>query len=214
MRLSLEPVQSILCLGAHSDDIEIGCGGTILSLLERNPELKMDWVVFSAAGKRGEEARASFEAWIGSAPNCNLHLFDFEDTLFPIQLAKLKRTLSDLSKIIEPDLIFTHRLEDAHQDHRTVAEITWNAFRNHWILEYEIPKYEGDLGRPNVYIPLSTSVAEQKLSLLMREFESQQTKPWFARQTFQSLLNLRSIECRAESGYAEAFHCRKQVFAI
>ena len=214
MQLSISSAKSVLCLGAHSDDIEIGCGGTLLAMLEQNPNLRIDWVVFSAAGDRGSEAKASFRAWCKSALNCKLHLFEFTDTLFPTQLAELKQTLSDLSKTVAPDIVLTHRLEDAHQDHRTIAEITWNAFRNHWILEYEIPKYEGDLGRPNVYVPLSKETAERKLALLMGEFESQQSKPWYARHTFQSIMQLRSIECRSESGYAEAFYGRKQILAV
>lgn len=214
MQLSLSTAKSVLCLGAHSDDIEIGCGGTLLALLASNPSLEVHWVVFSAAGNRGAEARASFESWCQASPNCKLYLYEFEDTLFPVQLASLKKTLANLATQLTPDVIFTHRLKDAHQDHRTVGEITWNAFRNHWILEYEIPKYEGDLGRPNIYVPLPKECAERKLQLLMTQFESQQAKPWYMEQTFRSLMHLRSIECRAESGYAEAFHSQKQVLSI
>ncbi len=209
LQLSLSQAKAVLCLGAHADDIEIGCGGTLLTLLNARPELSVDWVVFSTTPERRQEALQSFQVWCGSFPNCKLHTFAFEDTLFPVQLREIKGTVAKLAKEVSPDLIFTHRLEDAHQDHRTIAEVTWNAFRDHLILEYEIPKYEGDLGRPNVYMPIDSMLAERKLSLLMGEFESQREKVWYEAATFRSLMQLRSIECRSPSGYAEAFHARK-----
>jgi len=199
----------VLCIGAHPDDIEIGCGGTVLGLLENNPHLKLDWVVMGCNALRKAEAQAAFEAWTNGRENCFAHLFEFEDTLFPSQIVEIKRAMHKLSESIQPDIIFTHRREDFHQDHRTLAEVTWNTFRGHLILEYEIAKYEGDLGNPNVFVPLTNEIATKKTEMLMNIFATQQTKPWYSRETFEAMMRLRGVESKSASGFAEAFHGRK-----
>ena len=209
MYFDLSAAKSVLCIGAHPDDIEIGCGGTILSLLAKNPSLRVDWAVFGCNTQRTTEARDAFQAWSKGSVNCEAHLFAFEDTLFPSQIVEIKRAMHNISQTVRPDIVFTHRREDLHQDHRTLAEVTWNTFRHHLILEYEIPKYEGDLGNPNVFAPLSAEHASKKVDLLLNHFASQQGKPWFDRETFQAIMRLRGVECKSESGFAEAFHGRK-----
>jgi LmbE family N-acetylglucosaminyl deacetylase len=209
MHFELMRARSVLCLGAHPDDIEIGCGGTLLSMLKANPDLKVDWAVFSCNGPRLQEAKGAFQAWCQGAKNCSLHLFEFHDTMFPSQWPEIKQAVHTLGNSLQPDLIFTHRREDVHQDHRTLCEVTWNAFRNHTILEYEIPKYEGDLGNPNVYVPLTSEIASSKVELLLRLFNSQQDKPWYDAETFRALMRIRGVESKAESGFSEAFHARK-----
>ncbi len=202
-------IERVLCLGAHPDDIEIGCGGTILSLLEAHPRVHMEWVVFSATEVRKHEAEASFNDFCGSYPQCRLTLFDFPDAHFPWHGQAMKETLRKIAKEFNPDLIFTTRRKDLHQDHQTLGTLTWKTFRNHWIWEYEIPKYDGDLGRPNVYVPISAPMAERKLDLLMKHFPSQQSRHWYRRSTFQSVLHLRAIETNARSGFAEGFYVDK-----
>jgi len=199
----------VLCIGAHPDDIEIGCGGTVLGLLANNHSLKLDWVVMGCNALRKAEAQAAFEAWTNGRENCFAHLFEFEDTLFPSQIVEIKRAMHKLSESIQPDIIFTHRREDFHQDHRTLAEVTWNTFRGHLILEYEIAKYEGDLGNPNVFVPLTNEIATKKTEMLMNIFATQQTKPWYSRETFEAMMRLRGVESKSASGFAEAFHGRK-----
>ena len=209
MFFDLSKAKSILCIGAHPDDIEIGCGGTVLALLDSNPDLKLDWVVFGCNQLRKAEAQAAFEAWTNRRANCVPHFYDFEDTLFPSQIVEIKRAMHKLSESIHPDVIFTHRREDYHQDHRTLAEVTWNTFRGHLILEYEIAKYEGDLGNPNVFVSLTDEIALKKTEMLMNLFPTQQTKPWYNSGAFQSIMRLRGIEAKSASGFAEAFHGRK-----
>ena len=199
----------LLCIGAHSDDIEIGCGGTVLEWLSRYEEVEITWVVLSASGMRVAEARDSANAISHGAKLINLVLRDFRDGYFPAQFDEAKNLFEELKANANPDVIFTHRLEDRHQDHRLVAELTWQTFRDHLILEYEIPKYEGDLGQPNLFVALSSNVAKGKIKHLEHHFGSQRSKGWFRPETFSSLLQLRGIECRAASGYAEAFHARK-----
>ena len=206
---NLSTARSVLCIGAHPDDIEIGCGGTILSLLASNPNLRLDWVVMGCNPERKTEALDAFQAWCQGHETRFVHIFEFTDTFFPSQIAEIKRAMHSLADTIQPDIIFTHRREDLHQDHRTLSEVTWNTFRKHLILEYEIPKYEGDLGNPNVFVPLTTELAQQKIDLLMRHFPSQQDKPWFVRPTFESIMRIRGIESKSASGLAEAFHGRK-----
>lgn len=201
----------ILCLGAHSDDIEIGCGGTILSLSERFPDCKFHWVVFSAAGVRAHEARRGALLFGGPSAGKQLMVKRFKDGFFPYRGAEVKAVFEGLKKSVCPDLIFTHNRKDAHQDHRTLAQLTWNTFRDHLILEYEIPKYDGDLGNPSVFVPLTAEVCDKKVDGILDTFQSQKAKQWFQRETFLSLMRLRGMECNAPSGYAEAFFCRKLV---
>jgi LmbE family N-acetylglucosaminyl deacetylase len=210
--LRFDHLQTVLCLGAHSDDIEIGCGGTLMRLLAERPGIEVHWVVFSAAGVRGEEAQASAAAFLSSVALKRIVLHQFPDTCFPFVGMEIKEQFRQLQTEVSPDLIFTHRLEDRHQDHRLIAELTWNAFRDHLILEYEIQKYEGDLGTPNFYVPLDKTAVQQKVAHLVKHFASQHAKPWYTAETFQSLLRIRGIECNSPSGYAEGFYCRKLVY--
>ena len=198
----------VLCLGAHSDDIEIGCGGTILRLLGSHPNCEISWVVLSSNQERGREARDSAERFLVNAKAKEIIVERFRDGFFPFDGPKIKEFFEGLKRV-SPDMILTHRSKDAHQDHRQVAELTWNTFRDHFILEYEIPKYDGDLGQPSVFMPLAAEVSQKKVGYLIDVFASQRSKNWFARDTFLSLMRLRGMECNAPSGYAEAFYCRK-----
>lgn len=200
---------SVLCLGAHSDDIEIGAGGTILHWIDSGVRLEVHWCVLSAQGERAVEAEASAAAFLAGATRIQIELASFRDTFFPYQGDELKEWFTELRSRVDPDVIFTHRKDDAHQDHREVCQLTWNAFRDHLILEYEIPKWDGDLGQPNGYVPLETKVLERKIELLITHFGSQRSKDWFDAETFHGLARLRGIECRALEGYAEAFILRK-----
>jgi LmbE family N-acetylglucosaminyl deacetylase len=214
MKLSLarrdSDILNILCLGAHSDDIEIGCGGSLLQLKKTHQKIKFHWVVFSAAGSRGIEAAKGAELFTAGCET-ELVLKEYRDGFLPYSGAAVKDFFEELKGHVDPDLIFTHWLGDAHQDHRQVSELTWNTFRNHLILEYEIPKYDGDLDRPNVFVPLSEPLTEQKVVHLFETFESQRSKPWFDRATFLGLMRIRGMEANSATGYAEAFYCRKIV---
>jgi LmbE family N-acetylglucosaminyl deacetylase len=201
----------VLCLGAHSDDIEIGCGGTLLRWLSEFAQLELTWVVMSAAGERGNEARRSAQALTQGAAQLDLVLGDFEDAHLPADYARAKAFLRSVKERSNPDVVLTHHRQDAHQDHRLVAELTWQTWRDHLILEYEIPKYEGDLGRPNLYVALSDAIGQRKIEHLLAHFGSQRSKGWFSQATFRSLMHLRGIECRAPEGAAEAFHVGKAV---
>ncbi len=207
------PPRSILLLGAHSDDIEIGCGGTVLHLLQRYPEIHITWIVFSATGVRGEEARQSAELFLASAHQPRIVLRDFQDGYFPYIGGEIKDFFEGLKQETTPELIFTHYRHDLHQDHRLLCELTWNTWRDHFILEYEIPKYDGDLGNPNFYASLPTKVCEDKTTHLMNIFQTQANKHWFNRDTFMGLMRLRGMECRSHSGFAEAFYGRKLLLA-
>lgn len=200
---------TVLCLGAHSDDIEIGAGGTIISLIAAGVRLSVHWCVLSAAGPRGDEAKASAQAFLSGAETAQIELGDFEDSYFPEQIRAIKQWLIDLRGRIAPDVVLTHTRKDAHQDHRAVNQLTWNLFRDHMVLEYEIPKWDGDLGQPNAYVPLTKEAMERKISLLREHFGTQRSKDWFDRGTFQGLARLRGMECRAPDQYAEAFYLRK-----
>jgi LmbE family N-acetylglucosaminyl deacetylase len=204
------PLQ-ILCLGAHSDDIEIGCGGTILRLAGQYPNCVFHWVVCSAVGPRGVEARRGAELFAGKNAIQGLVLKTFQDGFMPFVGSEVKAVFEDLKGTVSPDLIFTHNRRDSHQDHRLLGELTWNTFRDHLILEYEIPKYDGDLGQPNVFVPLEDEVCQRKVRYIMEAFQSQHTKRWFKDSTFLALMRLRGMECNAPSGYAEAFFSRKLV---
>lgn len=199
----------ILCLGCHSDDIEIGCGGTILRLAEEYPGCVFYWVVFSAIGVRAEEARRAAELFVGSERLKEALLKTFPDGFMPYVGADVKIFFEELKQSVSPDLIFTHNRKDVHQDHRLISELTWNTFRDHLILEYEIPKYDGDMGQPCMFVPLREDICQKKVSYLMDVFQSQHCKRWFQHETFRSLMRLRGMECNASSGYAEAFYCRK-----
>jgi LmbE family N-acetylglucosaminyl deacetylase len=201
----------VLCLGAHSDDIEIGCGGTLLRLLSERPGCRVTWVVFSATPEREKEARASADAFLADATSREVIVCSFRESFFPYLGAEIKMYFEELKSLIQPDLILCHRRSDEHQDHRTIAQLTWNTFRNHVIAEYEIPKYEADLGQPNIYVPLSTETSERKIELLFEHFGSQRNRTWFRAETFRGLMAVRGIECNAPDGMAEALHVRKLV---
>jgi LmbE family N-acetylglucosaminyl deacetylase len=200
----------VLCLGAHADDIEIGCGGTLLYLKSILPRLRFYWVVFSASGRRGQEAAKAAELFTASCDK-EVVLKDFRDGYLPYEGGEVKDSFEELKRQVDPDMIFTHWHGDAHQDHRLLSELTWNTFRDHLILEYEIPKYDGDLGRPNLFVPLETSLCERKIDYLFEAFESQRAKRWFDRATFLALMRIRGMESNSPSGYAEAYHTRKVV---
>lgn len=200
---------SILCLGAHSDDIEIGAGGTILGLVAAGVKLDVHWCVLSGGSQRSAEARASAEAFLEGARCSKIEVADFEDSYFPTHSRAIKQWLVEVRSRANPDLVFTHARHDAHQDHREVNQLTWNLFRDHLVLEYEIPKWDGDLGQPNAYVPLSADVLERKISLLHEHFGTQRSKDWFDRETFAGLARLRGMECRAPEHFAEAFTLRK-----
>jgi LmbE family N-acetylglucosaminyl deacetylase len=203
-----DPLQ-ILCLGCHSDDVEIGCGGAVLKLAAERPEAVFHWVVFSAKGVRTSEAQCGAREFVDPSRMKRLILKDFRDGFMPFAGADVKNVFEELKREVSPHIIFTPNRHDAHQDHRLVAELTWNTFRDHLILEYEIPKYDGDIGRPSVFMPLPKDVCEKKVDLIVNTFKSQSDKRWFERETFMSLMRLRGMECNAPSGYAEAFYGRK-----
>lgn len=205
----LSRLRRILCLGAHSDDIEIGCGGTMLRLLEDNPQVAVCWIVFGAKEQaREEEARRSAGLFLGGARETTITIKNFQDSYFPYIGDQIKEYFETL-KSFQPDLIFTHRGDDRHQDHRLISDLTWNCFRNHLILEYEIPKYDGDLGQPNLFSPLSEGHARMKVKHLFDCFGTQKDRQWFTEDTFWSLMRLRGIESNSPSRFAEGFYCRK-----
>lgn len=201
----------LLCLGAHCDDIEIGAGGTILRLLAEHPGSQVDWVVLSSNPEREKEARAAAADFLAGAGSARVRVEAFRESFFPYQGAAIKDFFEEVKATVSPDLVLTHHRRDEHQDHRLVAELTWNTFRNHLIAEYEIPKYEGDLGHPNLFVPLSSLLAARKVELIVRHFPSQAGRSWFRPETFQAVMSLRGVESNAPDGLAEAFHCRKIV---
>ena len=201
----------LLCLGAHSDDLEIGCGGTVLEWLSAHARVEVTWVVMSASGERAHEAQRSAGALLRGASRKKIVLHGLPDGHFPVHFGEAKQAFEDLKAAERPDVIFSHRLEDRHQDHRLLAELAWQTWRSHLILEYEVPKYEGDLGQPNLFVPVSARIGKRKVEHLMRHFASQRSRAWFAPTTFFGLMHLRGVECRAPSGFAEAHHLRKAV---
>jgi LmbE family N-acetylglucosaminyl deacetylase len=211
--ISLIPtgIKRVLCLGAHSDDIEIGCGGTVLELIRRHPGLEVHWAIFSGKAQRRREARASARAFLKGATVRGIDTASFRESYFPVQWAVIKNCVERLRQEFEPDLVFTHYRDDRHQDHRVLSDLAWNTFRNHLVLEYEIPKYDGDLGVPNVFMPLSEEVCRKKIEYLCKFFNTQRDKHWFTEDTFYALLRLRGIECASRSQYAEAFYGRKLI---
>ena len=201
----------VLCLGAHSDDIEIGCGGTILRLAKECNIQELWWVVFAAKEQRASEARESANFFLEGVPKQNVIIQSFRDGFFPYSGAEIKDYFEELKAMASPDVIFTHYRQDLHQDHRLVSDLTWNTFRDHVILEYEIVKYDGDLGSPNLFIHLTDDICRKKIRYIQGCFKTQGNRNWFAEDTFLSILRLRGIECNAPDKYAEAFYCRKMV---
>jgi LmbE family N-acetylglucosaminyl deacetylase len=202
---------AVLCIGAHSDDIEIGAGATILGWIDRGVLLDVHWAVLSAIGPRAAEAHASANAFLANAARAVVDLAEFKDGFFPYEGDDIKIWFEALRRRTSPDVILCHWRHDAHQDHREVSNLTWNTFRDHTILEYEIPKWDGDIGQPNVYIPANRALMERKTQLLHDHFGSQRSKDWFNGETFMGLGRLRGMECRAPDGFAEAFHGRKLI---
>ena len=201
----------VLALGAHADDIEIGCGGTIMRLLDERPSTSVTWVVLTALAERRREAMESAEKILAAAGERSVIIADFQDGYFPYVGSRLKDLFEDVKGKCSPDVIFTHRKEDLHQDHRLISELTWQTFRDHLTLEYEVPKYDGDLGSPNVFSVLSEQLSRRKTDHLMACFPSQAYRQWFTEETFLSILRLRGIESNSPTGYAEGFSCRKLV---
>ncbi len=202
------PLRRVLAIGCHSDDIEIGCGGTLLGLTRSRPDVDVTWVVLGAEGARAAEARTSAEDFLSGAASSEIFVHGFKDAYMPYYGESVKEAFEDL-KQIQPDLVLTHTRDDLHQDHRLACELTWNTFRDHLILEYEVPKWDGDLGRPNLYVPLTEDVVADKLELVLRHFPTQAGKHWYDDETFRGLMRLRGLECAAPSRYAEAFYAPK-----
>jgi LmbE family N-acetylglucosaminyl deacetylase len=202
----------LLCLGAHADDIEIGGGGTILRLVSEVPSLVVRWIVFSGAGPRDAEARNSAAAFLANVSEKQIQVLKFRDGYFPYQGADIKDCFEDIKREFNPSLILTHWQGDAHQDHRLIAELTHNTFRDHLVLEYEIPKYDGDVGNPTFFVPLSAAQLRRKVETIGRYFASQYGRSWFSDDTFFATARLRGIGCNAPEGVAEAFYVRKIVF--
>lgn len=207
----LAHARRVLFIGAHGDDIEIGCGGTILKLCREQTDMNFVWYVFSASERRRKEVRLSASGFLQKAQSKKICMGHYRESYFPAQWASIKNALEKLRKTHDPDLIFTHHVMDKHQDHRVLSELTWNTFRDHWIMEYEIPKYDGDMGQPNVYIPLDPAICSLKVKTILQVFKSQTNKHWFSEDAFLGLLRVRGIECAAK--YAEAFYCRKMIIA-
>jgi LmbE family N-acetylglucosaminyl deacetylase len=202
-----------LAIGAHPDDIEIGCAGTLLKMIEGSAISEIVWVVLSGNEERAEEARRSAEALTDSVPKSDVRICEFTDGFLPYEGKAVKDFFEGLKAEFSPDVVFTHQRDDLHQDHRVACELTWNTFRDHLILEYEVPKYDGDMSAPNAFVPLSEGLSQRKIEHLMDHFASQRSKHWFREDLFSSLLRLRGMECNSPSAHAEAFYCRKAVLA-
>lgn len=205
-------IQTVLCLGAHCDDIEIGCGGTILKLTQDYSHLDFHWVIFSSDKNRAKEALNSAHIFLRRANTKNVVIKEFRNSFFPFIGADIKEYFEELKSDISPHLILTHYRHDLHQDHRTISDLTWNTFRDNLILEYEVPKYDGDLGAPNLFFYLDEATCRLKVESILTCFETQNNKHWFTEDTFLSMLRIRGVESNAPDGYAEAFYCRKMVF--
>jgi len=203
---------TILCLGAHSDDIEIGCGGTILRLAGEHRNLEVVWVVFCAEGQREEEARRSADLFLRGVASKRVILHAYRDGFLPFVGAEVKDRFEQLKSVVAPDIVFTHYRDDRHQDHRLLSDLAWNTFRDHLILEYEIPKFDGDFGTPNFFVALDERVIEEKIKLVLSTFASQKSKHWFTGDTFSAIARLRGIESGGQTRFAEAFYSRKLVF--
>ena len=200
---------SVLCLGAHSDDIEIGAGATLLTMIERGIQLEVHWCVLSGHGDREQEARASAADFLKGAKKTHVEVLSFRDGFFPENGEAIKSWFEALKPRVKPDIIFTHYRDDAHQDHQQVCRLTWNTFRDHCIFEYEIPKWDGDMGQPNLYMQVSAAALTRKVELLHAHFGTQRSKQWFDSEIFSGLARIRGMECRAPERYAEAFFARK-----
>lgn len=205
-----QPIR-LLCLGAHADDIEIGCGGMILRLVEEIPSIVVRWIVFSGDGSREAEARSSAADFLCNCGDSDVKVLKFRDGYFPSQHAEIKDCFEELKRAFDPTMVLTHWTRDAHQDHRIVAELTHNTFRNHLVLEYEVPKYDGEAGSPNVFAPLSRAQARRKVEIILKHFRSQNSRSWFTDETFFAVARLRGIACNAPDGIAEAFYAAKIV---
>jgi LmbE family N-acetylglucosaminyl deacetylase len=210
---NLNRVKRVLCLGAHSDDIEIGCGGTVLQMIEESKNIEFYWLVLCANPERTMEARRSAKAFLARARKKTIVVKPFRDGFLPFLGPPVKECFEELKKVFTPDVIFTHCRHDLHQDHRLVCELTWNTFRDHFILEYEVAKYDGDLRSPNFFVPLSDAQARKKVNNLMRYFITQGTKRWFREELFYGLMLLRATEAASPTRYSEAFYCRKALLA-
>jgi LmbE family N-acetylglucosaminyl deacetylase len=208
---SLGAMRRVLCLGAHSDDIEIGIGGTLLKLAGQASDLEVWWVVFSASGPRAEEASRSADEFLSGVARKQVKIGSFRESYFPSEWSTIKEWFEEIKAKFDPDVVFTHYRDDRHQDHRVLSDLAWNTFRNHLILEYEILKYDGDLGHPNVFVPVSEQLCARKIALLMKHFKTQSTRHWFTSDTFEAMHRIRGIECVSPTGRAEAFYCRKMV---
>ena len=205
---------NVLALGAHCDDIEIGCGGTLLSIFNSNPDVHVTWVVFTSNEQRKEEATNGANLFAQKASKLDIKIFDFKDGFLPYHGEEVKESFEALKKTVNPDLVFTHYRHDLHQDHRLVSELTWNTFRNHLIFEYEIPKWDGDLGAPNSFVHLDEATVSKKIQYLQQVYNSQQSKSWFADDLFRSLMRIRGMESNSPSHLAEAFYSRKSLVSI
>jgi LmbE family N-acetylglucosaminyl deacetylase len=206
---NLDHAPVVLCLGAHCDDIEIGCGGTLVRWAREYPACQFVWACFAGEPDREQESRAAASRLLETRSPGELRFFDFRGSYFPTQFELIKDAFEDLKRTVRPDIVLTHHLHDRHQDHKLIADLTWNTFRSHLVLEYEIPKYEGDLGQPNVFVPLAAADLEHKIRCLIDCFPSQRTRAWFTEDTFRAVARLRGVECASPSGFAEAFHGRK-----
>jgi LmbE family N-acetylglucosaminyl deacetylase len=202
------PLRRVLAIGCHADDVEIGCGATLLALTRERPEIDVTWVVLAADGGRQTEARASADSFLADAAEAEIVLHEFRDGFMPYRGEAVKEAFEQL-KHVQPDLVLTHTRADLHQDHRLACELTWNTFRDHLVLEYEIPKVDGDLGTPNLFVPVSKALAEEKVERVLASFATQRDKHWFDADVFLGLMRIRGMECRSPSGYAEAFFARK-----
>lgn len=211
---SATPLRRVLAVGAHADDIEIGCGGTVLALTRAHPDVEVRWVVLGAQGERADEARASAERFLESASRADVDVHEFRDGFFPYAGGEIKDLFEALKSDVDPQIVLTHTRKDLHQDHRIVCELTWNTWRDHLIVEYEVPKYDGDLGRPNLFVPITEALAREKAQLITDAFASQHDKHWFDEELFLGLMRIRGMEARSPSGYAEAFTCRKVALDI
>jgi len=209
-RSAAQPLR-VLCIGAHCDDVDIGCGATLLSLQREHPRVAIDWVLLSGNEERRAEARKAMTAFVRPKARGELRFGGFRDGFFPAQYAQIKEFFESLKQLPRPDIVFCHERDDRHQDHRIVNELVWCTFRDHLVLEYEIMKWDGGLNQPNIYVPVTAREASAKADKLLRAYQSQATKDWFTRDALYALLRLRGVECRAPSGFAEAFHGRKIV---